>query len=74
MADADHDLAYWTAAAYALLGQEERALSWLERSMKLGFEDRKWIENDKCFISLRNFNDFLCSWREPQNINSNPIA
>jgi len=58
MAEADGDVAYWAASAYALLGEKDAALNWLERSIKLGFEDRRWIENDQSFQSLRSDDRF----------------
>ena len=53
-AHADADIAYWTASAYALLGEADTAFEWLQRSVTLGLEDRKWIENDKSLVSLRD--------------------
>jgi len=54
MAYADYDIAYWTASAYALLGEKDAAFEWLERAVKLGIEDRVWLENDKTLDSLRD--------------------
>ncbi|MBC7796698.1 MAG: tetratricopeptide repeat protein, partial [Pyrinomonadaceae bacterium] len=54
MARADHDMAYWTASAYALLGEKENALDWLERAIKLGNENLEWFERDKNLDSIRN--------------------
>jgi serine/threonine-protein kinase len=49
---ADNDVAYWTASAYALLGQKDAAIEWLERSIKLGMEDKRWIERDSSLFIL----------------------
>ena len=54
LAAADCDCAYWAASAYTLLGEKEAAFEWLESSIKLGFEDQKWIENDKTLVSLHS--------------------
>ena len=50
---ADHDMAYWTAATYALLGEKDEAFDWLNRAIKLGNENQPLYENDKCLDSLR---------------------
>jgi tetratricopeptide (TPR) repeat protein len=54
IADADHDIAYWTGSVYALEGEREEALSWLERAIDLGNENRAWFESDPNWESLRN--------------------
>jgi serine/threonine-protein kinase len=54
MAKADHDMAYWTASTYALLGEKENALDWLESAIRLGNENKGWFEHDKNLNSLRN--------------------
>ncbi len=53
MAIADHDMAYWTASTYALLGEKDQALEWLGRAISLGNENRHWFETDKNLITLR---------------------
>jgi serine/threonine-protein kinase len=45
-AAADHDVAYWLASAYAVEGEREEALRWLERAIALGNENRTWFESD----------------------------
>jgi eukaryotic-like serine/threonine-protein kinase len=52
-ADADHDVAYWLATAYAMLGQREEAFHWLERAITLGNENRPWFESDPHWEPLR---------------------
>jgi serine/threonine protein kinase/tetratricopeptide (TPR) repeat protein len=52
-ADADHDIAYWLATAYAMLGERDEAFRWLERAIKLGNENRPWFESDPNWESLR---------------------
>lgn len=54
MAYADHDMAYWTASAYALLGERDLAFEWLERAVKLGNENIGWFERDNNLDSLRD--------------------
>ncbi len=51
---ADHDMAYWVASAYTLLGEEDSAFKWLDRAVKLGNENKPWYENDKNLDSLRD--------------------
>lgn len=52
IADADHDIAYWTGSVYALEGDKEKALKWLERAIELGNENREWFESDPNWESL----------------------
>jgi serine/threonine-protein kinase len=52
-ADADHDIAYWLATAYAMLGSRDEAFRWLERAIKLGNENRPWFESDPNWEPLR---------------------
>ena len=55
---ADPDISYWTASAYALLGDKEAALEWLERTIDLGFENRELFENDPTLASLYHEDGF----------------
>jgi serine/threonine-protein kinase len=52
-ADADHDIAYWLATAYAVIGESDEAFRWLERAIKLGNENRPWFESDPNWEGLR---------------------
>ncbi|MBX7172344.1 MAG: protein kinase [Pyrinomonadaceae bacterium] len=54
LARADHDMSYWLAQAYALLGEKDEAFKWLEKAIRLGNENRPWFEKDKCIESLRS--------------------
>lgn len=54
VADADHDIAYWTASVYALEGEREEAFRWLERAIDLGNENRSWFETDPNWETLRD--------------------
>lgn len=45
---------YSIACCYALLGEKEKALEWLEKALKLGFRDLKQVQTDTDFESLRN--------------------
>jgi serine/threonine-protein kinase len=51
---ADHDMAYWVASTYALLGEKESALKWLARAIKLGNENKPHYLKDKSMDSLRD--------------------
>ncbi|MFN2412783.1 MAG: protein kinase [Pyrinomonadaceae bacterium] len=51
---ADHDMAYWVASTYSLLGEKELALTWLNRAVKLGNENWPHFERDHSLDSLRD--------------------
>ena len=53
VADADHDVAYWLASAYALLGDSDEAFHWLGRAVELGNENKPWFESDPNWDELR---------------------
>ena len=53
-AAADHDIAYWLATTYAMLGDKEDALEWLERAIDLGNENRTWFESDPNWEALHD--------------------
>ncbi|MCC6452397.1 MAG: tetratricopeptide repeat protein, partial [Acidobacteria bacterium] len=50
---ADHDMAYWVGASYALLGDKDLAFKWLNKAIRLGNENRPYFEGDKNLITLR---------------------
>lgn len=54
LSKADHDMAYWMGSAYALLGDKDEAIEWLECAIRLGNENKPWFENDKTLDSLRD--------------------
>ncbi len=61
-ARADHDIAYWVASSYSLLGEKDTAFEWLEHSIRLGLEDIKLFHSDKnlCFIRKdKRFDDLM---------------
>ena len=51
---ADHDMAFWTGVAFALLGETDRSFRWLNRAVDLGNENRPLYETDKNLDSLRD--------------------
>ncbi|MDH3494375.1 MAG: protein kinase, partial [Acidobacteriota bacterium] len=53
LSTADHDMAYWAGAAFALLGDTDLAFEWLNRAIDLGNENRQIYENDKSLASVR---------------------
>src|SRR5713226_8200582 len=53
-ANTDHDVAYWLASAYALVGERAESLQWLRRAIELGNENKPWFERDKNWDSLRD--------------------
>ena len=50
----DHDMAYWVASTYALLGDNDLAFKWMNRAVKLGNENKPWFETDVNLDSLRD--------------------
>jgi tetratricopeptide (TPR) repeat protein len=53
-AAADHDIAYWLASAYALLGERDEAFKWFSRAVELGNANRPLFESDENIASLRD--------------------
>ena len=65
----DHHVAYSMAAAYAQLGQLEKARGWLRRSFETGFACYPWLMRDPLLAPLRRdqgsrslFEEFKASW------------
>jgi serine/threonine protein kinase/tetratricopeptide (TPR) repeat protein len=52
-AQADPDVAYWLASAYALEGERDEAFAWFERSIDLGNENLPWFRTDPNLALLR---------------------
>jgi len=50
----DHDMAYWVASTYALLGEKDLAFKWLGKAVKLGNENKPHFENDANLATLRD--------------------
>lgn len=50
----DHDMAYWVASSFALLGEKELAFKWLGRAIKLGNENKPHFLKDRSLDSLRD--------------------
>ena len=42
------------AEVYALLGEKEKAIEWLDRSMRKGDDRAEWIRRDPLLASVRN--------------------
>ena len=66
-ADANHDVTYWLATAYALLGEREEAFRWLYRAITLGNENRLWFESDPNWEHLREDARFAELMRRIEN-------
>lgn len=49
----DGDAAYWLGGIYALLGDRQHAVDWLQRAVALGDVNYPWFERDKNYDSLR---------------------
>ena len=54
IARADHDMAYWVASTYALLGDKDLAFKWLNKAIRLGNQNRPYFETDTNLNSLRD--------------------
>jgi eukaryotic-like serine/threonine-protein kinase len=51
---ADHDMAYWVASTYALLGETDLAFKWLNKAVRLGNQNKPHFEHDKNLATLRD--------------------
>ncbi|HEX8144007.1 MAG TPA: protein kinase [Pyrinomonadaceae bacterium] len=54
IAEADHDVPYWLASAYAMEGMTDEAFEWLERAISLGNENKPWFESNPIWEPLRS--------------------
>lgn len=54
----DPHLAYNVSRIYAHYGKPEQAVQWLQRALKLGFKDVKYIKADPAFASLKDHREF----------------
>lgn len=54
IAEADHDVPYWLASAYAMEGMDDEAFEWLERAISLGNENKPWFETNPIWERLRS--------------------
>ena len=54
----DHDIPYWVATAYAMEGDRDEALAWLEKAISLGNENVPWFETNPAWEGLRNDEGF----------------
>ena len=53
LASADQDAAYWLASVYALDGDRDQAIYWLERSISMGNENYPWFVRDPNWDQMR---------------------
>jgi Zn-dependent protease len=65
-AEPDPLVAYNTACSWALAGETEHALAWLDRAVENGFRDTALIDSDNNFDGIRETDGFraLRSWME----------
>ncbi len=54
LARSDHDMAYWAGCTYAILGEKDLAFKWLNRAVKLGYQNKPHFEHDQSLNSLRD--------------------
>jgi serine/threonine-protein kinase len=72
---ADFDIAYWLASLYAVEGDRDEALTWLERAVELGNENFPWFERDPNWNSLRDDPDYralLARLKEAHEVPARP--
>ena len=50
---ANHDVAYWVASAYALVGERDLAFEWLATAIRVGNENKPWFESDPNWEPVR---------------------
>ena len=55
----DPRASYALARLYAAYGQKEQAIGWLEKALKLGFNDIGYLKVDSALDSLRNEPDYV---------------
>ncbi|MGD8727955.1 MAG: protein kinase [Gemmatimonadales bacterium] len=60
----DPVVVYAVACVYSILGMTDEALRELEKAIETGFGNKKWIENDPDFASLRDHPRFQALVRE----------
>lgn len=58
-ASADHDISYWLASVYAVEGDRDKALKWLNKSIALGNENYPWFSVDRNWDSLRQDPEYI---------------
>jgi serine/threonine-protein kinase len=51
---ADHDMAYWVASTYSILGEKDLAFKWLNKAVKLGNQNWPHYEKDRSLDPLRD--------------------
>ena len=54
LSKSDHDMAYWVASTYSILGDKDLAFKWLNRAVKLGNQNKPHFEHDKSLDPLRD--------------------
>jgi eukaryotic-like serine/threonine-protein kinase len=54
VSNADHDMAYWVASTYSILGEKDLAFKWLNKAIKLGNENYPHFELDRSLDPLRD--------------------
>ncbi|HYP29794.1 MAG TPA: protein kinase [Blastocatellia bacterium] len=50
----DQDIAYWLASVYALAGEKDEAIQWLERAISMGNENYPWLASDANWDGMRD--------------------
>ncbi len=53
-AGADQDTAYWLGSVYALAGESDNAIEWLERAISMGNENYPWFAADPNWDKVRD--------------------
>jgi tetratricopeptide (TPR) repeat protein len=50
----DQDIAYWLASVYALAGESDEAIKWLECAISMGNENYPWLASDANWDTMRD--------------------
>ena len=53
------DVPYWVATAYVMLGEDQEAFEWLERTIKIGNENLPWFKTNPIWQRLHKDPRFL---------------
>ena len=47
-------MAYWVGSTYAILDEKDLAFKWLNRAVKLGYQNTPHFEHDRSLATLRD--------------------
>ncbi len=67
MASVSHDIPYWLATVYVMLGDDETAFQWIEKAIQLGNENLPWFKTNPLWKRLRDDGRFLSLMKKLEN-------